>query len=255
MMKLVQLAGDDSTGGWATNDARNYTRMTLDKIGGPHMDYSEARDGGGFFKGLGSVLKIAAPIAGALIPGVGTLGAMAMGSLGSAAGGALHGDKFNLGKTLMAGGAAAAGNNLLGNGLGGGGTNLGFGSHANLPAGPSAETLNAGTQAAGLPAAPAPSGGPSTLFGKLGGAFQTNGKFDPMKAMSAGAAGLGFMDARKQAAAANKFNNARLQQLQHQSQLAEQDYMARSPMREAAYSRLAQLARQPMGSSIYGGGA
>lgn len=251
MRQLTQLAGDDSTGGFATNDARNYARMQLANIGGPQMGYSEAKDGGGLLSGighgLGSLLKIAAPIAGMAIPGLGPLAGAAIAAGGSAAGGMLHGDKFNLGKTLLAGGAGAAGQALNVSKL------AGIGGGGGIPAAPSAGALNSAAAASGMPAAAgaaAPGGG---ILSKIGGAFAgQDGKPDLQKILGTGAAVGGFIDARRQQGAANKFNNARLQQLQRMSGMAEQDYAARGPIREAAYSRLARLGQGPIGSSIYG---
>lgn len=62
----------------------------------------------GFLGGLGSVLKIAAPFAG-LIPGVGPLVGAGLAAGGSALGGAMHGDRFSLLDTALAGGAGYLG--------------------------------------------------------------------------------------------------------------------------------------------------
>lgn len=68
---------------------------------------------------IGGVLKTVAPAAG-LIPGLGPAAAAALAAGGSALGGALHGDKFDLGKTLMSGAAGYGGSALTGEqGIGG----------------------------------------------------------------------------------------------------------------------------------------
>lgn len=141
LRKLYLQADPDGPGGYGagTRDSRNYLRLILrdqgdlltsqgfdpSKIGG-YMEQGDAQFNLG--KTLGSVLKVAAPIAGMAIPGLGFAGAAALGAGGSAAGGMLHGDKFNLKDTLLAGGAAGLGNKALGNGLGSGSSNWGFGS-------------------------------------------------------------------------------------------------------------------------------
>lgn len=202
---------------------------------------------GDFGKTLGSILKVAAPIAGMAIPGLGTLGAMAVGGLGSAAGGALHGDKFNLGKTLMAGGAAAGGNRLLGNGLGGmpsgaaGGGNLSIGGN---------QTQSGGGMAA--PGAAAPGGGGGGIMDKLGGMFKgADGNVDINKIMTMAGGVGGFFDARNQAKQGAAFNNAQLDLRKQQLAQAQQDYASRAPLRNTAISRLGQMASQPMGSSVF----
>jgi hypothetical protein len=117
LLDFVGGQGDPTAGNeWATADARNYGKMLLGQMSPDYTpQYDKANDGS---FGIGDFLKIAAPIAGMAIPGIGTLGALAIGAGGSALGGALSGDKFDFMKTLMAGGAAAGGNKLLGNGLG-----------------------------------------------------------------------------------------------------------------------------------------
>lgn len=255
LQQLIRLGGDDSTGGFATNDARNYVRMLLAKAGGPQMEYSEQRDGGGFLGSLGDVLKVAAPIAGMAIPGVGMLGAGLIGAGGSAAGGMLKGEGFNPLKTLAAGGAAAAGNKLLGNGLGSGVSNTMFGSGPKIPGAPDIRAMgDQGHTPTGKPydptapvagAAGRPGGSDGGVLGKLGSV--------PWDKIGAGAAGLGSMIAnRQQNGAAADFANAQLELKKRQLDMAEKDYASRAPLRNMAISRLGQMASKPMGSSIYG---
>lgn len=104
-------------GGWATNDAVNYLRLRGGQAGLDlsHLDagggFIEPRDGGGFVGSLGGVLKTVAPFAG-LIPGVGPFLGAGLAAGGSALGGALHGDKFSLLNTALAGGAGYLGGKL-----------------------------------------------------------------------------------------------------------------------------------------------
>lgn len=173
---------------------------------------------------LGSILKVAAPIAGALIPGVGPLGAMAIGGLGSAAGGALHGDKFNLGKTIAAGGAAAAGNKLLGNGLGNVGGTHGIGGPGAGEPGSSSTGGNT-PSASGGGAAAGQTGGSDPLgrFGKIGDAIQ---KYGPL--------GLGVAGTLENANAQGAATDLRNKGIDY----ATNDWNARAPIRDAARTRL-----------------
>lgn len=260
LYQLARFSGVANPGkeGWATADARNYGKMLLSKANPNYApEYDEAHDGSfNLGKTLGGIAKVAAPLAGALIPGVGTLGAMAIGAGGSALGGALSGDKFDLGKTLMAGGAAAAGNKLLGNGLGGGSSNWGFGSSPNIPDAPDIHAMGSQTytptgkpyipaeHVAGAPGHP----GGESIWDKLG----TFAKQNPGKIAQTALGGLGYLDARAQQKNAAAFNNAQLELKKRQLGMAEQDYNARSGMRNAIYSRLGQMAQSPASSSVYG---
>jgi hypothetical protein len=165
--QLQKLAGNDSTGAWATNDARNYTRMRLAEIGQigglppEFQQFAEAKDGQfSLGKTLGGALKIAAPIAGALIPGVGWLGAAAIGGLGNAGGQLLQNGRVNVGQSLLSGALAGGGNALLGNGLGAGSSGM-LGS-----AGQGAQALGGAASAGGG----APAGlGPQGIMAPGGG--------------------------------------------------------------------------------------
>ena len=65
-------------------------------------------------KAVGGVLKTVAPIGAALIPGLGPVAAGLLAAGGSAAGRALTGERFNLGKTALAGAVGGVGSAVLG---------------------------------------------------------------------------------------------------------------------------------------------
>jgi hypothetical protein len=231
LAKLQQLAGDDSTGGWATNDARNYTRMKLNSLPGAQpMEYSEARDGRfSVGKALGGLMRVAAPIAGMAIPGLGPLGALAVGGLGNSAGQLVSGGKFNPLEAVAAGAAPAVGRHLMG-----------AGGAPDVAGGVGNATQSMPAAAASL-AQPA-SGGIAGAIGKLGG-LGTIGKV--------GIGAAKFLGDRAQRKSAEEFGNAQLALRQKQLGMAEQDYAARAPMRSSAFERLGQMAKGPMGSSVY----
>lgn len=154
----------------------------------------------GYFSGLsdvgkliGSGLKIAAPLAG-LIPGVGIpLGAV-LAAGGSAAGGALHGDKFDLGKTALAGVAGGAGAALTG---GQGLTSAGLktaGSSVGLGGAPS--TATAATAAGGVAAKPG-------ILGQVWGGITKN----PLKAAQIGLGAMSAVQGAKRAGQADQLIN------------------------------------------------
>jgi hypothetical protein len=222
LQQLIRMGDFDGPGGdgWATPDARNYDRMALRDLGIDTGGYMKQGDGGGFMHSLGGVLKVAAPLAGALIPGVGMVGAGLIGGLGSAAGGVMQGDKFNALKTLAAGGAAAVGNKLLGNGLGSGSTNWGFGStppRELTPGAPGGTTPGSGgTGSSGQP-------GALSRFGDIGSLIQ---KYGPL---ALGAAGM--ID---QAGQDNHASQLRDQALK----MSLDDWNSRAPLRQQAMSRM-----------------
>jgi hypothetical protein len=221
LAQLRALSGDDSTGGFATNDARNYARMRLNTLpGATPLEYSEARDGGGFFGSLGGVLKTAAPFAG-LIPGVGPLLGAGLAAGGSALGGELSGDDFNLGKTLLAGGAGYLGGKL--NPFGGGG-------------GAVAGAAGTGTQSmpgiAAQASTPGYAGG-GGILGKLGIPTGGGGLLD--KALQHGPMILGGL------AAANRQHEAD-QMMQEAVRGARQDWQSRAPLRDFASSQIMSTA-------------
>lgn len=209
--------------GAATADAQNYARMLVaDLTGAAVPNYLPPKDA---YIGdtIGKVLKVAAPIAGALIPGVGMLGAAAIGAGGNALGQYAGTGKVNVGQSLLSGGLAAGGNALLGNGLGSvPGRTVGYtptsvveGATGGLDAAKSAAM--AGKAAMG-------SGG--GLGGILRGAGDLLTDYGPLVAGGLGAIGAGKMgsqaeDLRNQAA-----------------RVAMRDYQQRAPLREAAVTGL-----------------
>lgn len=218
--------------GAATADAQNYARLLVSNLTGqPVPSYLPPKDA---YVGddIGGVLKAVAPVAGALIPGVGLLGAAAIGGLGNAAGQYASTGKINVGQSLLAGGMAAGGNALLGNGLGSGGT----GAFGSTPAGV-AGTGPAGTGWGGsatmggnAPAALGAGAQAAASAGGIGGALGTAGnlltKYGPLVLGGIGAVGAGKLgsqaeDLRNQAA-----------------RVAMQDYQQRAPLREAAVTGL-----------------
>lgn len=155
---------------------------------------------------FGSILKVLAPAAAALIPGLGPIAAGAIGAGGSALGGAISGDPFNLLKTVIAGavpavsqgfglpnqifgggGSAAAAPSAASGAAGGGG---GLGTLASTPI-----TYGGGMGAAGasLPLATAAGGGsflPAAL--PAGASALGAGGAAGAGAMAAGGGGGGF---------------------------------------------------------------
>lgn len=224
LAQLRARAGDDSTGGLATNDARNHARMLLNTLpGAAPLEYSEARDGGGFVGSLGGVLKTAAPFAG-LIPGVGPLVGAGLAAGGSALGGALHGDKFDLGKTLLAGGAGYLGGKL--NPFG-----------TKLPAAPSLAGMGDSTYgpasmvgAAGAAGTPGYAGGGGILskigLGSGGGLLDKALQYGPL--IMGGIAG------------ANRQHESD-QMMQNAVRGAQADYASRAPLRDFAQSQILGL--------------
>lgn len=202
-----------SNPGAATSDSQNYARYLVGNLTGkPATDYLKPNDA---YIGddIGKVLKVVAPIAGALIPGVGTLGAMAIGGLGNAAGQYAATGKIDPKQAALSGGLAAAGNGLLGNGLG-------SVSQAAPGVAGAAGAAGAATQAAGQ------------AKGILGTGLSTK------DAITLGLGGLGAIDAASQSAQADKLRGQALQ-------FAAQDYGQRAPVRDAALTRaLAPLPQQ-----------
>jgi hypothetical protein len=232
---------NDHEGAWATADAKNYGQMLLrDVAPGYNPQYQPAHDGGGLLSGightLGSVLKIGAPIAGALIPGVGTLGAGLIGGLGNSAGQLMSGGHFNPLQALGAGAGAAAGNRLLGNGLGSGSSNWGFGSSQGIPGMPGGAPGGApGGQggAMGPGGVMAPGGGVAGAVGqgqglldRFGGIGSLLQKYGPLALGAAGA-----FNQASQTSGADHLREAA-------TQGALQDWQSRAPARARATSML-----------------
>jgi hypothetical protein len=249
---LQELIGlSQSNGGWATNDAVNYGRLKLRELGFNMQGldegggYVEPRDGAfSLGKTLGGALKIAAPIAGALIPGVGWLGAAAIGGLGNAGGQLLQNGRVNVGQSLLSGALAGGGNALLGNGLGAGSSGM-LGS-----AGQGAQALGGAASAGGAPAGlgpqgiMAPGGGAigavgtpgiasgGGVFGQLGGLFGgADGKFGLGDALGLfGTIGSGIH-------AANLQDEAR-DQRRAAIEGATNEWNSRAPLRQASQAGL-----------------
>jgi hypothetical protein len=247
LAQLQQLAGDDSTGGWATNDARNYTRMLLEENKLGDYNYSEARDGGGFWGSVksvgGDLLKYGAPVGAAFIPGIGPLAAAGIAAGGNTAGRAIQGDPFSLKSALLSGAAGAGGNMLLG-GQGVGGIKgipgrLGFGGGAAAPGAPGTGTQSMpGAMGGSAPAGAA--GVPGAGF-SLGGALDTVGRYGPL---AIGA--LGAYQTMQDQSNANELRERGIK-------MAEQDYAARAPfrMRAAEFAQRPEPTRQDLSSIFY----
>jgi hypothetical protein len=227
------------TEGWATADARNYGKLLVSKADPSYQaDYDHAHDGSsGLLHTLGQGLRIAAPIAGALIPGVGMLGAAAIGGLGNAGGNLLAGRGFNPLESLGAGAVGGIGNRLLGNGLGSGSSNFGFGAtQPGLPGQPSM----GGAPGGGGPAAPGTPGNmtPGMAPGSvspIGAAGAAGGRIPwGDLAQRYGPLVMGGLGAIQAAGAQQGANNTRDQALE----MAREDMAGRAPLRAAAANRL-----------------
>lgn len=238
MHLLAQAAGQEdnpatpAVEGWSP-DHRNAAIDAWNSLGmGPPVaDIKNPHKG--FLGGLGSFLKFAAPIGAMLIPGIGPLGAAAIGAGGSAAGGMLHGDKFNLLKTALAGAAGAAGNKFLGNGLGSSG----------IPGAPYVPGLDPG-----MSGGAAGSGG-GGIGGMLKGALGIGGPGGPDLSKilaTVGTIGGGISAANAQ----NKANQERNAAIGG----ANQEWQSRAPLRAAAQSGMLSLGqiKRPDLSSMFG---
>jgi hypothetical protein len=238
--QLLQLAGDDSTGAWATNDARNYTRMRLseaglsDQLPEQFRGYSEAKDGRfSLGKAFGDFLEYAAPIAAMAIPGVGPLAAAGIAAAGTTAGRAISGDPFSLKSTLLSGAGGAGGNLLLGG--------QGLGGISGIPG-------RLGLGGAGASAGGAPAGlGPQGIMAPGGGTIGAVGQGAAGSGFSLGkgldflerygplaVGGLSAYQSAKDQSAANALRERGIK-------MAEQDYAAREPFR----TRATEFARRP----------
>lgn len=221
-----------SNPGAATADAQNYARSLVANLTGqPAAGYLKPKDA---YMGddIGKVLKIAAPIAGALIPGVGTLGAAAIGGVGNAAGQYAATGKIDPKQAVLSGAAAAAGNKALGNGLG-----------STIPKAPDTSWLAGANQGAaealgGLPGAASTAAGAAGAAGQAGSSLLGIGADDLKKWGPLVLGGLGAIDSASQSAQADKLRSQGLQ-------YATQDYNSRAPVRAAALTgALAPLPQQ-----------
>ena len=208
--------GKQNTGA-ATADAQNYARMLVADLTGSEVpNYLPPKDA---YIGdtIGKVLKVAAPLAGALIPGVGMLGAAAIGAGGNALGQYAGTGKVNVGQSLLSGGLAAGGNALLGNGLGstGGGAGLPGYTPSAVVEGPAGAAKAAAIGAEGAGAA-----------GGAGGLLGAASKYAPLV--------LGGIQAVQTASQQSRANDLQNQALG----FAKQDYAGRQPFREALMAKL-----------------
>ena len=209
--------------GAATQDGQNYARYLNSQLTGTPWAY---RAHGDAYIGddLGKVLKIGGMAAGALIPGVGTLGAGAIGAGSSVAGDLVQGKKPNLLGALGAGGVSAAGNALLGNGLG----STAPAAAGGVPAGVGNATQSGpgiGAQMAGALPSVAGSGGLLGHGGVLGTGLSTN------DALNLGLGAAGAVQNANQQSHANALQDQAMQ-------YATQDWANRAPLRQQAIQRM-----------------
>lgn len=235
MQRIQGLADLDGPGGEgaATRDARNYARLMLNEGFGQSHDYMEKGDGGGFLGSVGGVLKTAAPIGAAFIPGIGPIAAGAIGAAGSAAGGALAGDDFDPLKTLLAGGGAAGGNLLLG-GQGIGGIKgipgrLGMGG-SGIPDAPDISQMGDATYKVAAPAAGAGAVAKGGVLGKVGNFLGGGDGFGIDDAVKIGGT-VAAIDSMRHA---NKLQDSAIQG-------ATRDWESRAPLRQMGMSRIMGL--------------
>lgn len=218
--------------GAGTRDSRNFARYLLERDFGEDLNYLSPGDK---YAGddLGAVLKVAAPILGATIPGVGLLGAAAIGAGGTAAGDYASRGRVDLKNALLAGTLSAAGNSILGNGLGS--------TNAALPGVPG--TTAAATGPAGMGGSAASAAGASSVLGAAGKAKSFGdaiSKYGPLIL-----AGAGTIDAAGRHAQADQYRKQALD-------MAMQDYASRAGARDQAMGRvLAPLPTRPDLSAIY----
>lgn len=244
------VGGDQPTGyGLATRDARNYARRLIQDVTGEDIDYVKPGDA---YVGdtLGKIAKFAAPLAGMLIPGVGLLGAAAIGAAGNAGGQYLERGKINPLQVGLAGAAGAAGNALLGNGLGAGGTGMLGGSAPGGigAAGGAAGAVNPITGYATTPVVEGAAGaGAAGAVGAAGSGGKLLGLGTPSWS-DVGQIGLGaygtYENARRQAEADRLRGKA--------LDLTMDDWKTRDPVRQAALQKImAPMSARPDLSAIY----
>lgn len=221
--------------GAGTRDGRNYARYLLETQFGEDLNYLTPGDA---YAGddIGGVLKVLAPLAGAAIPGIGFLGAAAIGAGGTAAGDLAATGDVNLKNALIAGTLSGAGNSLLGNGLGSTNASLG-----GVPG-----TTTAATGPAGMGGSAATAGSAGTAGGVLGTGIKAKGVGDAIAKYGPLALGaMGTIDA------AGRYNRAdRL--TQQQLDLLKRDWESRSGARSAALEQvLGAMPTRPDLSPMY----
>jgi hypothetical protein len=252
LAQLKQLADLDSEpgGGWATPDARNYTRLAMQEAGlvDGSAGYMEKGDGGGFLGSVksvgGDLLKYGAPVAAMAIPGIGPLAAAGIAAGGNTLGRAVKGDPFSLQSLVLSGAAGAGGNMLLGGqgfkGISSIGQRMGMGGAAPGGAAPGAASPALTSQGV-----MAPGGGTIGAVGGAGGVANAAGSgFSMGKAMDAVerfgplvVGGLGAYQTMQDQSKANALRDRGIA-------MAEKDYDARAPFR----MRASEFATMPMPS-------
>jgi hypothetical protein len=210
--------------GAGTRDGRNWARYLLETQFGEDLNYLTPGDK---FSGdeLGGALKVLAPLAGAFLPGVGFLGAAAIGAGGTAAGQYAQTGRVDLKDALLKGTLAGAGNSILGNGLGSTSSAL-----PGVPGTTAAATGSAGM--GGNAAVPSVSGSAAGVSGVLGAAGRAKGvgdaisKYGPLVL-----GGLGVLDTAAQHREAERLRREGLE-------MARRQYELGAPARAAAQERI-----------------
>jgi hypothetical protein len=266
----IQQMAHPEIADWGTNrnavgrDQRNsidWARQVSNQYLGTNYEHSKNTTVG---NAAGDLLRVAAPIGAALIPGIGPLAAGLIAAGGNAAGQLLHGDPLSVKQALLAG---------VGSGLGSAGLAATGGGGAAAGAIPAAPAGVAEATSAGLAGAPTSIGGLTTgLGGAAGATGAASGALAPVAA--AGGAGTAVPSASVLGTlgkiggtisknlpliggvlgtiqGANQMSHANA--LQDQAvQTALQDWQQRAPVRAAAVQRvLAPLPTAPDLSYVY----
>lgn len=222
--------------GAGTRDGRNYARYLLERDFGEDLNYLTPGDK---FSGdeVGGALKILAPLAAAAIPGIGFLGAAAIGAGGTAAGDLAATGNVNLKNALIAGTLSGAGNSLLGNGLGS--------VNSTLPGVPGTTTAATGAAGMGGSATAAPTAA-SAASGVLGTGIKAKGVGDAIAKYGPLALGaLGTIDAAGRYANADRLT-------QQQLDMLKRDWESRGPARDMALQQvLGAMPTRPDLSAMY----
>jgi len=222
--------------GAGTRDGRNYARYLLERDFGEDLNYLTPGDA---YAGdtIGGVLKAAAPVLGAVLPGVGFLGAAAIGAGGTAAGDLASTGDVNLKNALIAGTLSGAGNSMLGNGLGS--------VNSSLPGVPGTTTAATGAAGMGGSATAVPTAA-STAGGILGTGVKAKGVGDAIAKYGPLALGaLGTIDAAGRYANADRLT-------QQQLDLLKRDWESRGPARDMAIQQvLGAMPTRPDLSAMY----
>lgn len=221
--------------GAGTRDGRNYARYLLETQFGEDLNYLAPGDK---YAGddVGDVLKTLGPLAGAAIPGVGFLGAAAIGAGSTAAGDIAKTGSPNLKNALIAGTLSGAGNSLLGNGLGS--------VNSALPGVPG--TTTAATGAAGMGGNATAAGSAAGASGVLGTGVKAKGIGDAIAKY--GPAVLGAIGTLDNAGRYDRADRLSQQQLD----MLKRDWDSRGPARDQALERvLGAMPTRPDLSPMY----